>query len=101
MKWTHSMIAPSSPHDRTARIACLIIPRFSVDVCLRLHPSLRGKPVAVAEGAQRREIACASADAVGVRAGMTPKQASTASPDLAVIARDVPADRAADEELRG
>ncbi|HEY5095089.1 MAG TPA: hypothetical protein VII69_08255 [Candidatus Eremiobacteraceae bacterium] len=93
------MIAPSSSHDRAARIACLIIPRFSVDVCLRLHPSLRDKPIAVAEGAQRREIACASADAVGVHAGMTPKQARAACPNLAVIARDFAAERAAGEEL--
>jgi len=94
-----SMIAPSSSHDRAARMACLIIPRFSVDVCLRRHPSLRDKPVAVAEGAQRREIVCASADAVGVRAGMTPKQARAACPNLAVIARDFAAERAAGEEL--
>jgi|GEM_PF-1492319 len=93
------MIAPSSSHDRAARIACLIIPRFSVDVCLRLHPSLRDKPIAVAEGAQRREITCASADAVGVHAGMTPKQARAACPNLAVIARDFAAERAAGEEL--
>lgn len=93
------MIAPSSSHDRAARIACLIIPRFSVDVCLRLHPSLRDKPIAVAEGAQRREIACASTDAVGVHAGMTPKQARAACPNLAVIARDFAAERAAGEEL--
>jgi nucleotidyltransferase/DNA polymerase involved in DNA repair len=99
MKWTRSMIAPSSPHDHTARIACLIIPRFSIDVCLRRHPSLRDKPVAVAEGEQRREIVCASADAVGVRAGMTPKQARAACPNLAVIARDFTAERAAGEEL--
>jgi protein ImuB len=94
-----SMIAPSSSHDRAARMACLIIPRFSIDVCLRRHPSLRDKPIAVAEGAQRREIVCASADAVGVRAGMTPKQARAACPNLAVIARDFAAERAAGEEL--
>jgi len=94
-----SMIAPSSSHDRAARMACLIIPRFSIDVCLRRHPSLRDKPIAVAEGAQRREIVCASADAVGVRAGMTPKQARAACPSLAVIARDFAAERAAGEEL--
>lgn len=93
------MIAPSSPHDRAARIACLIIPRFSLDVCLRRHPSLRGGPVAVADGVQRREITCASSDASGVRAGMTPKQARAANPALAVIARDHAAERAAGEEL--
>ena len=94
-----SMIARSSSPDRSARMACLIIPRFSIDVCLRRHPSLRDNPIAVAEGAQRREIACASADAVGVRAGMTPKQARAACPNLAVIARDFAAERAAGEEL--
>jgi nucleotidyltransferase/DNA polymerase involved in DNA repair len=99
MKWMHSMIAPSSPHERTARIACLIIPRFSIDVCLHRHPSLRDKPIAVAQGEQRREIVCASADAIGVRGGMTPKQARAACPNLAVIARDYAAERAAGEEL--
>jgi nucleotidyltransferase/DNA polymerase involved in DNA repair len=99
MKWTHSMIAPSSPHERAARIACLIIPRFSIDVCLHRHPSLRDKPIAVAQGEQRREIVCASADAIGVRGGMTPKQARAACPNLAVIARDYAAERAAGEEL--
>ncbi|HKW45742.1 MAG TPA: hypothetical protein VJN22_08790, partial [Candidatus Eremiobacteraceae bacterium] len=93
------MIAPSSPHDRAARIACLIIPRFSIDVCLRQHLSLRDKPVAVAEGEQRREIVCASSDAVGVHAGMTPKQARAACPNLTVIARDFAAERTAGEEL--
>jgi protein ImuB len=99
MKWTYSMIAPSSPHERAARIACLIIPRFSIDVCLHRHRSLRDKPIAVAQGEQRREIVCASADAVGVRGGMTPKQARAACPNLAVIARDFAAERAAGEEL--
>ncbi len=80
-------------------MACLIIPRFSIDVCLHRHPSLRDKPVAVAEGEQRREIVCASADAIGVRGGMTPKQARAACPNLAVIARDFAAERAAGEEL--
>ncbi|HLJ82622.1 MAG TPA: hypothetical protein VKT51_00430 [Candidatus Eremiobacteraceae bacterium] len=93
------MIAPSSPPDRAARTACLVIPRFSLDVCLRRHPSLRGKPIAVADGVQRREIACASLDALGVHAGMTPKQARAACPTLAVIARDHAAERTAGEEL--
>ena len=93
------MIAPSSPHDRAARIACLIIPRFSLDVCLRRHPSLRGGLVAVADGVQRREITCVSLDAPVVRTGMTPKQARAACPALAVIARDHAAERTAGEEL--
>ncbi|MBV8531054.1 MAG: hypothetical protein JO104_07025, partial [Candidatus Eremiobacteraeota bacterium] len=93
------MIAPSSPHDRAARVACLIIPRFSLDVCLRRHPSLRIGPVAVADGAQRREITCVSPDAHSVHAGMTPKQARAACPTLAVIARDHAAERSAGEEL--
>jgi nucleotidyltransferase/DNA polymerase involved in DNA repair len=99
MKRTNDMIAPSSPPDRAARTACLVIPRFSLDVCLRRHPSLRGKPIAVADGVQRREIACASLDALGVHAGMTPKQARAACPTLAVIARDHAAERTAGEEL--
>ena len=81
------------------RIVCLIMPRFSVEVCLRANPSLAGRRIAVAEGASRREIVSASPDAGGVHVGMTPKQARAACPGLVVVARDEAAERAAVTEL--
>jgi protein ImuB len=84
---------------RSRRIACLLMPRFSLEVCLRVKPSLAGRPVAIAQGASRREIMCASVDAVGVQTGMTPKQARAACPGLVVVARDEIAERAAVMEL--
>jgi protein ImuB len=81
------------------RIACLVMPRFSLEVCLRANPSLAGRPVAVAEGASRREIICASADASGAQPGMTPKQARAACPGLVIVARDEAMERAAVAEL--
>jgi len=81
------------------RVACLVIPQFIVDVCLRAKPSLRGRPTAVAEGASRRTIACASAAALGVSAGMTPKQARAACPGLTIVARNELAEREATSEL--
>jgi protein ImuB len=84
---------------RKRRIACLLMPHFLVEVCLRSNPSLAGRPIAVAEGASRREIAGAGVDAVGVRVGMTPKQARAACQGLVVVARDEAAERAAVTEL--
>jgi protein ImuB len=81
------------------RIACLLAPLFSVEVCLRSKPSLLGRPVALADGESRREITRASRNAVGVVVGMTPKQARAACPGLVVIARDHQAELAATREL--
>lgn len=81
------------------RIACLVLPQFSVEVCLRSKPTLRGRPIAVADGESRREIAAASRNATGVVRGMTPKQARAACPGLVVIARDHQAELAATREL--
>ena len=81
------------------RIACLLLPQFSVEVCLRSKPSLQGRPIAIAEGRERREIVCASRNSTGVVAGMTPKQARAACPGLVVVARDVDAELSATREL--
>jgi protein ImuB len=81
------------------RVACLVLPQFSVEVCLRAKPSLRGRPIAIAQGESRREIACASRNSSGVVAGMTPKQARAACPGLVVVARDTAAELAATREL--
>lgn len=81
------------------RIAALVIPHFVVDVCLREHPSLAGRPLAVADGVSRREIVAANRAARGVQVGMTPKQARAACPGLVVVARNEKAERDATHEL--
>lgn len=81
------------------RIACLVIAQFSIDVALRKRPALAGRPLAIAEGASRRTIASASADATGVQIGMTPKQARAACPGLVIVGRDEAAELAATQEL--
>jgi protein ImuB len=84
---------------QTRRIACLVIPRFSVEVCLRTRPALAGRPLAIAEGDVRREIVAASRNAVSVTRGMTPKQARAACPGLVVLVRDHAAELDATREL--
>lgn len=81
------------------RVACLVIPHFTTDVCLRANPSLAGRPLAVAEGAIRREIVGHNREAAGVHAGMTPKQARAACPGLVVVARNEAAERCVTREL--
>ncbi|MBV8172396.1 MAG: DNA polymerase Y family protein [Candidatus Eremiobacteraeota bacterium] len=81
------------------RIACLVLPQFSVEVCLRTKPSLKGRPIAIAQGEARREIVCAGRTSIGVVPGMTPKQARAACPGLVVVARDENAELAATSEL--
>src|SRR5579864_289621 len=81
------------------RVACLVLPQFSVEVCLRTKPSLRGRPIAIAQGESRREIVAAGRASIGVVPGMTPKQARAACPGLVVVARDENAERAATREL--
>jgi len=84
---------------RKRRVACLVIPAFSLEVCLRANPSLANMPLAIAEGASRREIVCAGASATGVHPGITPKQARAACLGLVVVARDEAAERTAVAEL--
>ena len=81
------------------RVACLVLPQFSVEVCLRSKASLRGRPIAIAQGESRREIVAASRTSIGVVPGMTPKQARAACPGLVVVARDENAERTATREL--
>src|SRR5579872_6739351 len=84
---------------KAQRIACLLIPRFVADVCLRANPSLAGRPVAVAEGLNRREIVAYNPAAHGVAVGMTPKQARAACPGLVVVARNEAAERSVTREM--
>ncbi|HXM17780.1 MAG TPA: DNA polymerase Y family protein [Candidatus Tumulicola sp.] len=81
------------------RIACLVILRFSVEVCLRARPALAGRPLAIAQGDLRREIVGTSRDAAGVNIGMTPKQARAACLGLVVLARDCAAELGAMREV--
>jgi len=84
---------------RDRRIACLLMPHFLVEVSLRANPSLANRPIAVAEGASRREIVGVGHGASSIEIGMTPKQARAACPGLVVVARDEIAERAAIVEL--
>ena len=93
------MHAVNPAPDVAPRIAALVIPDFLIEVSLRAHPSLVGRPVAVADGLSRREIIAANRAAQGVALGMTPKQARAACPGLVVIARDEQRERAAMAEL--
>jgi nucleotidyltransferase/DNA polymerase involved in DNA repair len=73
---------------RCRRIACLVIPEFLTDVCKRANPSLADRPIAIADGVARREIVARDRAARAVVIGMTPKQARSACPGLAVVARN-------------
>jgi len=75
------------------------MPHFLVEVGLRANPSLANRPIAVAEGASRREIVGVGPGAGSVEIGMTPKQARAACTGLVVVARDEVAERAAIMEL--
>jgi protein ImuB len=89
----------SPAHDVAPRIAALVIPDFLIEVSLRAHPSLVGRPVAVADGLSRREIVAVNRAAQCAAVGMTPKQARAACPGLVVIARDEKMEREAMAEL--
>lgn len=89
----------SPVRDIAPRVAALVIADFLIDVSLRAHPSLEGRPVAVADGLMRREIVAVNRAARSVAEGMTPKQARAACPGLVVIARDEKAEREAMAEL--
>lgn len=95
---TPRMTCPPSAPDG-ARIACVIIPEFSVDVCLRANPSLANRPVAIADGLSRREIVACNRAARGVSVGMTPKQARAACTGLTVMARNEQFERDAVSEV--
>ncbi len=84
---------------RKRRIACVLMPHFLAEVCVRANPSLAGRPLAVADGASRREIVGVGAGVTGVAVGMTPKQARAACPGLVVAARDESVERAIVSEL--
>jgi protein ImuB len=84
---------------RSRRIACVVIPEFFTDVCVRAHPSLAGRPFAIADGISRREIIACNRQARLVVCGMTPKQARAACPGLAVVARNEKLERAATNEV--
>jgi len=89
----------SAQGEEPRRIACLVIPDFLIEVCVRANPALAGRPVAIADGVSRREIVARNRPAASVAIGMTPKQARSACPHLVVIARDEKREREATGEL--
>jgi protein ImuB len=69
------------------RIACLHVPAFPLQVEVRAHPELAGRPVAVLTAAPRPQVAFCSraAHEAGVRAGMAPLAARALAADLVAV----------------
>lgn len=89
----------SARSEARRRVACLVIPEFLIDVCVRANPTLAGRPIAIADGVARREIVARNRAAETVAIGMTPKQARSACRGLVVIARDERREREATTEI--
>jgi protein ImuB len=84
------------------RIACLIVPLFSLAARLRSEPDLFGEAVAVVEGnghAAHIVAATRRARKKGVRAGQSLAQARAIFPKLIARGRDAECERAAQEAL--
>jgi protein ImuB len=65
-------------YQRLLRVACLVIPRFPVEVELLARPELRGKPLVVGGGPDQKKtvLDCSpQAAAYGIAAGMQLRQA--------------------------
>jgi nucleotidyltransferase/DNA polymerase involved in DNA repair len=65
-------------YERPARIACLVIPRFQVELELLARPELRGKPLVVGGGPDQKKLVldCSpQAAAYGIGLGMQLRQA--------------------------
>lgn len=70
------------------RIACLDLDAFFVEVALKEHPELRGKPLAVGGAESNRGVVCSAsyeARKFGVRSGMAMYQARCRCQDLQVL----------------
>ena len=70
------------------RIACLDLDAFFVEVALKHHPELRGKPLAVCGSTTGRGVVCSAsyeARPFGIRAGQPVWQAKQACPGLVLV----------------
>lgn len=84
------------------RIACALIPNFSVVRLVRDDVSLLSRPLAVTVSDRDNSpivAVSARASAFGVKPGMTAAQGESRCPDLKRVVRDVAAERAAAEVL--
>ncbi len=80
------------------RIACLVVPDFSLAALVRANPALTGEPLATADSlAPHSELLSVSARARGfcVRPGMTLAQARSIVPTLVAMNRSPAAERSA------
>ncbi len=80
------------------RIACLVVPDFSLAALVRANPSLAGAPLAISDSlAPHSELLTVSASArgFGVRPGMTLAQARSIVPNLVAMNRSLAAERSA------
>jgi protein ImuB len=80
------------------RIACLVVPDFSIAALVRANPSLAGEPLATVDSlAPHSELLSVSgcARGFGVRPGMTLAQAHSIVPDLVAMNRSLAAERSA------
>jgi protein ImuB len=86
----------------TPRLACVVVPLFSLAARLRSEPELVREAVVVVEGngsAARVVAASRLARRAGVRPGLTLTQARALIPKLVARARDAECERAAQEAL--
>jgi nucleotidyltransferase/DNA polymerase involved in DNA repair len=70
------------------RVACVVVPRFAVEVERRHDPALRGRPVVVGGAPEeRKDVLDCSAEAVerGVRPGMTLREALSRCAEAAFV----------------
>src|SRR5260221_2049372 len=85
-----------------ARIACILVPNFSIAAIVRANPELALTPFAISNtSAPHAELIAVSARArkAGVYPGMTIAQARSIVTDLAVIARSDAAEASAMDAL--
>ncbi len=93
---------PKSRTVATPRLACVVVPLFSLAARLRGEPELAREALVVVEGngsAARVVAASRLARRAGVRPGLTLTQARALIPKLVARARDAECERAAQEAL--
>ena len=84
------------------RIACVLIPDFTLVVQLKEHPDLFGKPVILAEnGSNRSRVLYANihAENEGLSSGMTLVQAKNVCPEVCILIREEKGEQQRFDEL--
>lgn len=91
-------MAPASAASPPRRVACLVLPRWPLQVAARTRPGLLARPAAVV-AAGRVLAASAPAAAAGVRPDLVEAEALARCPGLLVVAGDAEAAAALEGEL--